>query len=218
MQIPGSVIKSANIKLEKYDAENSKTRQADLKRDGNKIAPDTNSEFRDVFTRSDVSENERAAVYEGKRSDLKQHKNNRTSFEEPADQRQKAEAIIEEWQEQVSEIKGEKLDEKQENQNEQEEGSGDQYGSRGMVGINAGKLARMLAAAKTRSQVQAVIAKIRSDLNECEAGKNNGMDVDEASVKAAQQLLRQANALMGSAENREATPEEEMAAALAALM
>ena len=106
----------------------------------------------------------------------------------------------------------------QEDQTDQEEGSGDQTGSSGKVGINAGKLARMLAAAKTRAQVQAVIAKIQADLNECEAGKNNGMDVDEASVKAAQQLLQQANSRMGSAENREATPEEEMAAALASIM
>ena len=101
---------------------------------------------------------------------------------------------------------------------QEEEASGDQTGSSGKVGINAGKLARMLAAAKTRAQVQAVIAKIQADLNECEAGKNNGMDVDEASVKAAQQLLQQAHSQMGSAENREATPEEEMAAALASLM
>lgn len=99
-----------------------------------------------------------------------------------------------------------------------QEGSGDQMGVSGKVGINAGKLARMLAAAKTRAQVQAVMAKIQADLNECEAGEKNGMDVDEASVRAAQQLLQQAQSRMGSAENREATPEEEMAAALASIM
>lgn len=88
----------------------------------------------------------------------------------------------------------------------------------GKVGINAGKLARMLAAAKTRSQVQAVMAKIQADLNECDAGKEQGMDVDEASVQAAEQLLHQAKSRMGSAENREATPEEELASALAGLM
>ncbi|MDE5992167.1 MAG: hypothetical protein K2G87_03865 [Oscillospiraceae bacterium] len=104
----------------------------------------------------------------------------------------------------------------QEEQTEQDETEGEQTG--GCVGINADKLARMLAAAKTRSQVQAVIAKIQADLNECEAGKNNNMDVDEASVKAAEQLLQEAKSRMGSAENREATPEEEMTAALAALM
>lgn len=148
--------------------------------------------------------------------------NESTEFSYDDATRQKAEAIIDEWQEQIADIKEGKNPvqsaREQEDQNEQEEESGDQSGSSGKVGINAGKLARMLASAKTRSQVQAVIAKIQSDLDECEAGKKNGMDVDEASVKAAQQLLQQANSLMGSAENREATPEEEMAAMLAALM
>ena len=88
----------------------------------------------------------------------------------------------------------------------------------GCVGINAAKLARMLSAAKTRSQVQAVIEKIRSDLDECDAGKAQGLDVDEASVKAAKQLLQEAKSRLGRAEDREATPEEEMASALAGLM
>ena len=76
----------------------------------------------------------------------------------------------------------------------------------------------MLASAKTRAQVQAVIAKIQADLKECDAGKAQGMDVDEASVRAAEQLLQEAKSRLGSAENREATPQEEMASALAALM
>lgn len=107
---------------------------------------------------------------------------------------------------------------KQEEQTGQKESAGDRTGTSGCVSINVGKLARMLAAAKTRSQVQAVIAKIQADLMECEAGKNNGMDVDEASVKAAEQLLVEAKFRMSSAEDREATPEEEMAAALASFM
>ena len=100
----------------------------------------------------------------------------------------------------------------------EEEAAGDQSGSSGRVGINAAKLARMLAAAKTRSQVQAVIAKIQADLKECEAGAEQGMDVDEASVEAAEQLLQEARSRLGSAEDREATPQEEMASALASLM
>ena len=111
------------------------------------------------------------------------------------------------------------------NDNKAEEGpekeaeeEGDQTGTSGRVGINAAKLARMLAAAKTRSQVQAVIAKIQADLRECDTGKAQGMDVDEASVRAAEQLLQEAKSYLGSAENREATPEEEMASALASLM
>ena len=108
-----------------------------------------------------------------------------------------------------------KAEEKSEKKAEEE---GDQTGTGGRVGINAEKLARMLAAAKTRSQVQAVMAKIQSDLRECETGKQQGMDVDEASVRAAEQLLSEAKSRMGSAENREATPAEEMASALASLM
>lgn len=99
-----------------------------------------------------------------------------------------------------------------------DEESSDDQKANGRVGINAAKLARMLAAAKTRGQVQAVIAKIQADLDECEAGKQQGMDVDKASVEAAEQLLQEAKSRLGSAENREATPEEEMASALASLM
>ena len=91
-------------------------------------------------------------------------------------------------------------------------------GGRSSVGINAAKLARMLAAAKTRTQVQAVIAKIQSDLQECEAGRQQGAEVDEDLVKAAESLLQEAKSKLSSAENREATPEEEMASALASLM
>lgn len=135
-------------------------------------------------------------------------------------QQQKSEIITEELQEPDADIEEAKNPEEpvseQEEQPEREKTDGEQTG--GCVGINAEKLARMLAAAKTRSQVQAVIMKIQADLNECEAGKNNNMDVDEASVKAAEQLLQEAKSRMSSAENREATPEEEMAAALAALM
>ena len=86
------------------------------------------------------------------------------------------------------------------------------------MGINAAKLARMLAAAKTRSQVQAVMDMIMSDLRECDAGKEKGYDVDEASVSAAESLLEEARSRMSSAEDREPTPQEEMASALASLM
>ncbi len=88
----------------------------------------------------------------------------------------------------------------------------------GSVGINAAKLARILAAAKTRSQVQAVMEMIMSDLRECDAGKEQGLEVDEESVKAAESLLEEARSRMNSAEDREPTPQEEMASALAALM
>ncbi len=88
----------------------------------------------------------------------------------------------------------------------------------GCVAINAQKLARMLAAAKTRSQIRAIMAKIQSDLKECETGKAQGLDVDEASVSAAESLLSQAKSQMATADDREPTPEEEMAQAMASLM
>ena len=100
---------------------------------------------------------------------------------------------------------------------ESEEGEGESTKSGGSVGINAAKLARMLAAAKTQAQVRSVITQIQSDLKECDAGKAQGLDVDEASVEAAERLLQEAQSRMGQVENREATPEEEMASALASL-
>ncbi len=86
------------------------------------------------------------------------------------------------------------------------------------IGINAGKLARKLAAAKTRAQVQMVIAEVQQDLAECEAGRENGAIVDENSVQAAQEVLNQANQRLNEVDDREATPEEEMAFSLAGLM
>ena len=91
-------------------------------------------------------------------------------------------------------------------------------GGKTSIGINAAKLARKLSAAKTQSQIRAIIAEIQSDLKECESGKAQGADVDEASVQAAEQLLQEARQRMGQAENREPTPEEEMASALASLL
>ena len=148
------------------------------------------------------------------------YEKNVKSFEELSSQQEKAQGIIAEWQQQVAALKpGEaSTTEAQDESDAPEKPEKEQNRSTGMVGVNAGKLARMLAAAKTRSQVQAVMAKIRSDLSECEAGKNQGMDVDEESVKAAKLLLQEAKSRMGSAENRDPTPQEEMAAAIASLM
>lgn len=86
------------------------------------------------------------------------------------------------------------------------------------IGINAGKLARKLAAAKTKAQVRMVIAEVQQDLAECEAGRENGAIVDENSVQAAQEVLNQANQRLNEVDDREATPEEEMAFSLAGLM
>ncbi len=109
----------------------------------------------------------------------------------------------------------------EENQEEETAESDDEIESESVgvsMGINAAKLARMLAAAKTRSQVQAVMDMIQSDLRECDAGKEQGYDVDESSVSAAENLLQEAKSRMSSAEDREPTTQEEMATALASLM
>jgi len=63
-----------------------------------------------------------------------------------------------------------------------------------------------------------VIAEVQQDLAECEAGRENGAIVDENSVQAAQEVLNQANQRLNEVDDREATPEEEMAFSLAGLM
>ena len=85
------------------------------------------------------------------------------------------------------------------------------------IGVNAGKLARKIAAAKTRGQLQMVIAEIRSDLEQVEAGLESGM-CDETEVEKVKNLLAMAENKMGQVEDREPTPEEENAFALASLM
>lgn len=85
------------------------------------------------------------------------------------------------------------------------------------IGVNAGKLARKIATAKTRSQLQMVIAEIKSDLEQVEAGLESGM-CDEAEVEKVKNLLAMAENKMGQVEDREPTPEEENAFALASLM
>ena len=89
--------------------------------------------------------------------------------------------------------------------------------NRGMA-INVGKLARKLAAARTREQVQAVMQEIRQDIDECEAGREQGATVEEANINAAKNLLSQASQKVSQVSNHEATPEEEMAFLMAGLM
>ncbi len=86
------------------------------------------------------------------------------------------------------------------------------------MAINVGKLARKLAAAKTREQVQAVMQEIRQDIDECEAGREQGATVEEANINAAKNLLSQASQKVSQVSNNEATPEEEMAFLMAGLM
>lgn len=133
---------------------------------------------------------------------------------------------MERYRESISEVSGEQqttdevgamqIETAGEQTERQEETESEKVGT--SMGINSGKLARMLAAAKTKSQIRSVIALIQSDIRECDSGKAQGAEVDEASYKAAQQLLEQAKSRMNTTDDREPTPEEEMAQSIASLM
>ena len=85
------------------------------------------------------------------------------------------------------------------------------------IGVNVGKTARKIAAAKTTSQLRAVIAEIKNDMQEVKEGIKNGW-CDESEMEKVNFLMAQAQNRMGQVEDREATPEEENMFALASLM
>ena len=87
----------------------------------------------------------------------------------------------------------------------------------GKVGVNVGKTARKIAAAKTTSQLRAVIAEIKGDMQEVKAGIEKGW-CDESEMEKVNSLMAQAQNRMGQMEDREATPEEEKMFAMASLM
>ena len=87
----------------------------------------------------------------------------------------------------------------------------------GKVGVNVGKTARKIAAAKTTSQLRAVIAEIKGDMQEVKAGIEKGW-CDESEMEKVNSLMAQAQNRMGQVENREATPEEENMFAMASLL
>ena len=87
----------------------------------------------------------------------------------------------------------------------------------GKVGVNVGKTARKIAAAKTTSQLRTVIAEIKGDMQEVKAGIEKGW-CDESEMEKVNSLMAQAQNRMGQVEDREATPEEENMFAMASLM
>ena len=87
----------------------------------------------------------------------------------------------------------------------------------GKVGVNVGKTARKIAAAKTTSQLRAVIAEIKGDMQEVKAGIEKGW-CDESEMEKVNSLMAQAQNRMGQVEDREATPEEENMFTMASLM
>ena len=87
----------------------------------------------------------------------------------------------------------------------------------GKVGVNVGKTARKIAAAKTVNQLRAVIAEIESDMQEIKAGIEKGW-CDESEMAKLESLMSMAQNRMGEVEDREATPEEESMFIMASLM
>ena len=87
----------------------------------------------------------------------------------------------------------------------------------GKVGVNVGKTARKIAAAKTKAQLRAVIAEIRSDMQEVKAGMEKGW-CDQSEVDKVNSLMEMAQSRMGEVEDREATPEEESMFSMASFM
>ena len=87
----------------------------------------------------------------------------------------------------------------------------------GKVGVNVGKTARKIAAAKTKDQLRMVIAEIKGDMQEVKAGIEKGW-CDEAEMEKVNSLMAMAQNRMGQVEDREATPEEENMFAMASLM
>lgn len=87
----------------------------------------------------------------------------------------------------------------------------------GKVGVNVGKTARKIAAAKTKEQLRTVMAEIRGDMQEVKAGIAKGW-CDETEMDKINSLMDMAESRMGQVEDREATPEEKNLFALASLL
>ena len=85
------------------------------------------------------------------------------------------------------------------------------------VGVNAGKMARKIAAAKTKEQLRMVIAEIKNDMQVVKDAMEKGW-CDEAEMDKVNMLMSMAQNRMGQVEDREATPEEENLFAMASLM
>lgn len=87
----------------------------------------------------------------------------------------------------------------------------------GKVGVNVGKTARKIAAAKTKAQLRAVIAEIRNDMQVVKDGMEKGW-CDETEMDKVNSLMEMSQSRMGEVEDREATPEEESMFSMASLM
>ena len=115
------------------------------------------------------------------------------------------------WQEEIKQEEVEKVEALEEATETESESVG------GMVGVNVGKTARKIEAAKTKTQLRAVIAEITGDMQEVKAGIEKGW-CDESEMEKVNSLMSMAQNKMGQVEDREATPEEENMFAMASLM
>ena len=144
--------------------------------------------------------------------------------QEKLEERKKAEAELKEyfgdrfkefsvkWLEE--DTKAEKMEETEDTESSSD---GESETMSGKVGVNVGKTARKIAAAKTTSQLRSVIAEIKGDMQEVKAGIEKGW-CDESEMEKVKSLMAQAQNRMGQVEDREATPEEENLFAMASLM
>ena len=143
---------------------------------------------------------------------------------EKLEERKKAEAELKEhfgerfkgfsvkWMEEET-----KLEEKSESVENKEASEVESETISGKVGVNVGKTARKIDAAKTKTQLQAVIAEIAGDMQEVKAGIEKGW-CDESEMDKVNSLMSMAQSKMGQVEDREATPEEENMFAMASLI
>ena len=116
------------------------------------------------------------------------------------------------WQEE--DIENEEIAESEETKSDSEKESETMLVS---VGVNVGKTARKIAAAKTREQLRMVISEIKNDMQVVKNAMEKGW-CDESEMDKVNMLMSMAQNRMGQVEDREATPEEENLFAMASLM
>ena len=93
-----------------------------------------------------------------------------------------------------AEKSGETAEEKEEETSETEDKASEQGEERkGSVAVNVGKRGRQIAAAKSMSQIQMVLAMVQKDVSDCKNGKQQGM-CDDDEIAKAEALLEQAQA------------------------
>lgn len=92
-----------------------------------------------------------------------------------------------------AEKSGEAAEEKEEETPETKDEAGENEERKGAVAVNVGKRGRQIAAAKSMSQIQMVLAMVQKDVSDCKNGKQQGM-CDDDEIAKAEALLEQAQA------------------------